>query len=120
MYSYQENVRASPKDSLNLQSQDSVFHTRSAPPPERPRDVHNQSSGDLANQSSDLPTDLSSASDSAFETGNGSSLSESDFFFGPSAGNEGASSQVHDVPHTATCAALMFDEEDDDEQIDVD
>ena len=89
------------------------------------RSRHNQSA-DLCNQSStsDLPTDLSSTSDSAFETGNGSSMSESDSFLSNDAENDVMIIRSRDPRKSQIFATathtVMTSSDDEDETIDVD
>ena len=86
---------------------------------------HHNQSADLGNQSSgDLPTDLSSTSDSAFETGNGSSMSESDSFLSNDADHDvmivARSLDMRNNQLYATATETVVTSSDEEETIDVD
>ena len=115
--------------------QSSGFHDQSSENLNQSSDVHNQSSGsrsshhnqlaDLGNQSSgDLPTDLSSTSDSAFETGNGSPMSESDSFLSNDAEHDvmmvARSRDMRNNQLYSTATETLVTSSDEEETIDVD
>ena len=115
--------------------QSSGFQDQSSENLNQSSDVHNQSSGsrsshhnrstELDNQTSgDLPTDLSSTSDSAFETGNGSSVSESDSFLSNDAEHDvmmiARSRDLRNSQLYATVTETVVTSSDEDETIDVD
>ena len=115
--------------------QSSGFQDQSSENLNQSSDNHNQSSGsrsshhnqstDLGNQSSsDLPTDLSTTSDPAFETGNGSSMSESDSFLSNDAEHDvmivARSRDMRNNQLYATATETVVTSSDEDETIDVD